>query len=266
MNQTIMGVSMPSRTILFSLLPGLFFPALASAVTLTSSAFADNGVIPDEFTYSLGSQCSGSNLSPPLTIGAVPVGTQSLALTVIDPDGGNWVHWKAWNIPADTTSLPENISSTAGFNQSVNDFGTAGYGGPCPPTPDHHYVFTLYALDTTFTTEPSATQLQGAALATATLTAERSPSDNVSAAQISAARMFAYGEANYPSIFTGPAVSGQYLQYNYRYYPASGNYLAVDTTGEVFVLGPYTGNAIISVGPVESLMGYINEWEAISLP
>ena len=29
------------------------------------------------------------------------------------------------------------------------------------------------------------------------------------------ARVFAYGEANYPTIFTGAATAGQYLQYNY---------------------------------------------------
>ncbi len=29
-----------------------------------------------------------------------------------------------------------------------NDFGSLGYGGPCPPKgAPHHYVFTVYALD-----------------------------------------------------------------------------------------------------------------------
>lgn len=155
--------------------------ALAQAVppmTLTSSAFADNGVIPDVFTYAMGTQCSGSNLSPPLAIANVPLGTQSLALTVVDPDGGNWLHWKAWNISASTTALPQNASATATFNQGLNSFGTIGYGGPCPPTPSHHYIFTLYALASTFASEPSALQLQSA-LAVATLTGTRSPTDKV---------------------------------------------------------------------------------------
>lgn len=77
---------------------------------------------------------------------------------------------------------------------------------------------------------------------------------------------FAYAEANYPSIFTGTATAGQYLQYNYRYYPASGNYLAVDTSGVIFILGPYTGNVITSVGPVTAYAGYITAWEASSIP
>jgi Raf kinase inhibitor-like YbhB/YbcL family protein len=31
----------------------------------------------------------------------------------------------------------------------VNDFGQAGFGGPCPPKKDHahHYHFHVYALD-----------------------------------------------------------------------------------------------------------------------
>jgi hypothetical protein len=81
-------------------------------------------------------------------------------------------------------------------------------------------------------------------------------------AQISNARVFAYAEANYPTIFAGTPVSGQYLQYNYRYYPATGNYLAVDTNGEIFILGPVSGNVVTSVGLVTAYAGYITSWEA----
>jgi Raf kinase inhibitor-like YbhB/YbcL family protein len=160
---------------------GLIFSATAQLVTpmtLTSPAFASNGIIPDVFTFSLGSQCSGSNLSPPLAVANIPVGTQSLALKVIDPDGGNWLHWKAWNISASTSVIPQNVSAAANFSQGVNSFGTIGYGGPCPPTPSHHYVFTLYALASTFSVEPTDEQLQGA-LAIANLTGIRSPNDSV---------------------------------------------------------------------------------------
>jgi len=29
----------------------------------------------------------------------------------------------------------------------VNSWGRTGYGGPCPPSGEHRYFFTLYALD-----------------------------------------------------------------------------------------------------------------------
>ncbi len=45
-----------------------------------------------------------------------------------------------------------------GSVQGRNDFGTAGYGGPCPPPGDkpHRYVFTLYALKTDSIEAPPA--------------------------------------------------------------------------------------------------------------
>lgn len=34
--------------------------------------------------------------------------------------------------------------------QGINDFGYAGYGGPCPPSStEHRFYFRIYALDTT---------------------------------------------------------------------------------------------------------------------
>jgi len=56
----------------------------------------------------------------------------------------------------------------------------------------------------------------------------------VIAAPISNDRVFAFAEGSYPSLFPGTAVAQQFQQYNYRYYPVSGNYLAVDTSGMIF--------------------------------
>lgn len=223
----------------------------AHALTLTSPAFADNGTIPNRYTYALGGQCAGSNHSPPLDFGAVPAGTRSFALTVYDPDGGDWLHWKAWNIPAETTWLAENAAASATFSQAANDFGAAGYGGPCPPTPNHRYVFTLYALSTTFTGEPSASQLQAAALATATLTGRRSPADNLDWSAQSC--LFAWAERSYAD-YLAPRDGGGTLTlapYTYRYYAQTDAYLGISgADSHLYYLGVLTGYQLLDLGAV----------------
>lgn len=109
---------------------------------LTSPAFADGANIPEKYT------CKGDNLSPPLGIVGTPDGTASLALIMHDPDapGGDFLHWTLWGIPADTTVITEN-SAPLGASSGATDFGAAQYGGPCPPSGTHHYVFDLYALN-----------------------------------------------------------------------------------------------------------------------
>jgi hypothetical protein len=82
---------------------------------------------------------------------------------------------------------------------------------------------------------------------------------------ITDAQVFAYAAAKYTSLFAGTATAGQYLQYDYRYYSASRTYLAVDTNGMVYVMGPYTGWAITPVGTVESLRSAITAWEAANI-
>src|SRR5438445_4039335 len=93
---------------------------------LSSTAFENNATIPKEFT------CDGADLSPPLSISAVPKNAKSLALIVDDPDApsGTFTHWTVWNIPADKSQFAkgEKIS----FPQGKAGFGKAGYGGPCP--------------------------------------------------------------------------------------------------------------------------------------
>ena len=89
---------------------------------------------------------------------------------------------------------------------------------------------------------------------------------STSAFAISGDRVFSFAEAKFPSIFTGLPTSGQFQQYNYRYYPASGNYLAVDTLGTVFILGPYTGGVLSTVGPAASFETAILEWEKVVKP
>lgn len=234
------------RTTHFSVIvaSALAFIGPAQALTLSSPAFEDGATIPDAFTYSMGGQCSGANQSPPLVFAQVPAGTQSLALMVVDPDGGNWLHWKAWNIAPTVTALAANASATATFAQAANEFGTPGYGGPCPPTPNHRYIFTLYALNTTFSTEPSASQLQAAALATATLTGLRSPADNLGwTAPDRQACLFNWVERQLPE-FTAPRnpPTQHAAPYTFRHYSQTQSYLGFSSEDQhVYFLSAPTG-------------------------
>lgn len=117
-------------------------------MNITSPAFSDGASIPARFT------CQGENLSPQLDWSGVPSGARSLALVVSDPDapGGTFIHWVLYNLPPQTSGLPEGVPATerlsSGAAQGRNDFGRIGYGGPCPPPgKPHRYIFTLYALD-----------------------------------------------------------------------------------------------------------------------
>lgn len=149
-------------------------------MTLTSSAFSEGGIIPDRYTYNLRGQCSGENYSPPLAWTGAPEGTQSFAILVTDPDGGNWVHWLQFNIPASASGLNEAVGGPDVGVKGVNDFGETGYGGPCPPSGTHRYIFTLYALDTTSSLSEGTSRAQfesaikGHVLGTAQLTGLRS--------------------------------------------------------------------------------------------
>ena len=113
--------------------------------TLTSPAFAAGTAIPARFT------CDGADVSPALAWTGAPSGTQSLVLFVRDPDAHDFTHWVAYDIPGGASgSLPEAIArSVPSPKQGRNDFGKDGYGGPCPPSGTHHYVFKLAALDAT---------------------------------------------------------------------------------------------------------------------
>jgi len=97
-------------------------------------------------------------VSPALRWNAVP-GARSYALIAEDPDARPitpFVHWVAWNIPGDATSLPEGLqeqdrlTEPPGLRQGATSRGSVGYYGPRPPVGDgpHRYHFLLLALDT----------------------------------------------------------------------------------------------------------------------
>ncbi len=136
---------------LFALLL-LTLPVTAMSMNLTSPAFEDGSPIPARYT------CDDADASPPLQWSGLPAGTQSLVLIVDDPDAPDpaapkmvWDHWLLYNLPSDSTGLPEAVSPAdlpPGTREGLNSWNRTGYGGPCPPVGRHRYFFKLYALDT----------------------------------------------------------------------------------------------------------------------
>ncbi len=114
---------------------------------IKSSAFKEGSAIPAKYT------CDNLDFSPPLAWSKGPDVTKTYAIICDDPDAprGTWVHWVLYNIPATVSDLPENQpkseSLSNGAHQGMTDFGSIGYGGPCPPGGTHRYYFKIYALD-----------------------------------------------------------------------------------------------------------------------
>ena len=128
----------------------------AATFTVTSSTVRPNQNLSIDQVYN-GFGCYGRNISPAISWQNAPAGTKSFAITAYDPDaptGSGWWHWVVYNIPANVTGVPENAGEASGANlpagsvQGRTDFGSAGYGGACPPPGDkpHRYVFTVHAL------------------------------------------------------------------------------------------------------------------------
>ena len=114
-----------------------------------TSTFTEGSMIPKKYT------CDGSNVSPPMRWDSVPDGTESIAIICEDPDApsGTWMHWILFNLPAECRELAENIPDDETLHdstrQGINDFGSIGYSGPCPPWGIHRYFFKIFALDCT---------------------------------------------------------------------------------------------------------------------
>ena len=133
-------------------------PALAAEFKLTSADVKPGTPIANTYVFK-GFGCAGDNQSPALAWTGAPAGTKCFAITVYDPDaptGSGFWHWTVVNIPASVTSLPRNAGEAGGKNLPAGavtgrtDFGSAAYGGPCPPAGDkaHRYVFTVFAVKT----------------------------------------------------------------------------------------------------------------------
>ena len=131
--------------------------ANASAFELSSTDIQPGKTIEQKFAFN-GFGCTGNNVSPALTWKNPPAGTKSFSVMVHDPDaktgGAGFWHWLVVDVPAATTRFAQGVGGAdskdlpAGSRQIATDFGTPGWGGPCPPAGEkaHRYNFTVYAL------------------------------------------------------------------------------------------------------------------------
>jgi Raf kinase inhibitor-like YbhB/YbcL family protein len=125
-------------------------------INLTSTSFKNGELIPPKYT------CDGKNISPALSWDKPSNEIKSFAIIAEDPDspGGNFVHWVAYNIPANITRLPEDVTPIKNIPDEVllgtNNFGHIGYGGPCPPSGTHRYYFRIYGLNSVVHLEAGA--------------------------------------------------------------------------------------------------------------
>jgi len=153
--------------------------AQATRMQISSKDVTQGAAIAPAHIYG---RCGGQNRSPELVWSGAPPGTKSLVITAIDTSvkPNFWSHWIVVDLPPATTRLPAGVTQLPqGARSVVNDFGDAGYSGPCPPKGSgvHNYEFTVWALPTaSFDVAPRGSardlnqRLRRSALARATLT------------------------------------------------------------------------------------------------
>jgi Raf kinase inhibitor-like YbhB/YbcL family protein len=141
-------------------------PVRTPPMRLTSTAFADGAIIPSKYTQA----SPDGGISPELAWTNAPAGTQSFVLWMHDVDvavnktSEDNLHWLVWNIPGQSTGLPENQPKGQQLADGSYQLSYAGpsYRGPGAPAagPRHHYVFELFALDIKPSETPAATALE----------------------------------------------------------------------------------------------------------
>lgn len=138
------------RTLILGLLVAAAGTAQAATFKLEVHAADTHDHVRRHFVYNA-SGCHGDNVSPAMAWQGAPENTSGYAVTVYDPDArGGWWHWIVLDIPSIADQLKQGAMLPPGAYALKNSFGHARWDGPCPPPgdPPHHYVFTVYALDT----------------------------------------------------------------------------------------------------------------------
>ncbi len=145
-------------------------------MTLTSEDFTDGDRLP---MRSVMESLGGKDELPQLTWSNIPEGTETFALSCLDPDaptGAGFWHMSAFNIPASVTSIPAGAVRWDDIDWSAfgvsgegegpifvrNSRNVPGYTGAAPPQGhiDHRYMFVVHAVDRKIELGPDATPAQ----------------------------------------------------------------------------------------------------------
>jgi Raf kinase inhibitor-like YbhB/YbcL family protein len=140
--------------------------AAAPVMTMTVDGFPDGGDVPVKYSQAAPGVATGEGLSPAISWANAPAGTQSFFLNMHDMDlarnktTDDQAHWVVWNVPATATGLPEGVPKGPKLANGAFQISATGqmYRGPGAGAngPKHHYVFEVFALDTTIDVQPTA--------------------------------------------------------------------------------------------------------------
>lgn len=145
--------------LIFTMLGFTSAQAQTPAFILTVEGFSDGADIPVRFSQAAEGALPGGGTSPAINWENVPAGAQSFVVNMMDldfaPNRGTrtQVHWVVWNIPGSATGLDGNQPQGDKLPNGASQISATGrvYRGPGAGAsgPKHHYLFEVYALDTT---------------------------------------------------------------------------------------------------------------------
>jgi hypothetical protein len=163
---TIVATTLPTE-------PAITAPAIIQPLALVAP-WVDGAALPDRHT------CADAGVSPALTWTNVPSGTVELALSVVDLDADQYVHWLVYGLLPVESGLAEGQLPPSAL-EWPNSSGQSAWSPPCPPAGEQHrYVFTVYALNQQLEAADDASATEVLSILNATTIAQSSVSGTAS--------------------------------------------------------------------------------------
>jgi phosphatidylethanolamine-binding protein (PEBP) family uncharacterized protein len=136
-DQTIVTTTAPPSTTAGAAVINPPRPSLGEPRRVFSGGWFNGEALPPE------SGCAGA--SPELSWANTPGEIIEIAVSMVDNDNGNAVHWIVFGINPGERGMGAGLIP-AGAQQTKNYLGGAGWAPPCPNSGTHQYTYTLYFL------------------------------------------------------------------------------------------------------------------------